>query len=575
MEHNNQPENENSENIYIKGDNLEALKHMLNSYEGKIKCIYIDPPYNTNSDNFVYPDNFKYDKNTLMKMGLTEDEAERVENIYGKSTHSAWLTFMLPRLTLARDLLSDDGVIFISIDDNEQANLKELCDEIYGEENFIANQIITSAPAGTQSSVDFAIQQSYSLVYKKCENFHTALIPLSNQEIKEKFSYAKDENGWYYIERLWKRGIGGRKEDVPSLHFPVYFDLQTSQIYIDEEINELSNNDNLIKIIPYQTQNVLGRWTWSKQKMKTEREFLTVVKIAGEWKLHKKVYYDASIGKKPYSIISSKLGRTELGSIEVKELFNNKVFDYPKYSKLIQYFISLHKDSSSTILDFFSGSATTAHAVMQLNAEDGGNRKFILVNIPEKLTPENQSQKIAYDAGFRTICDIGIERIKRAAKKIKEETNAAIDYGFKIYELNNLSEKTLDKIETFDEANSRIFADDMRSSFEFNGISGADTILQTWKVDDGYGFTATHEEIYLNDCLAYKIKKSLYLINPTMTDFVKPLTEKLENELKEVNKIVALGYSYTLTQIQSLDINIKNFNDIKGQDDRVKVEVRY
>ena len=570
IEHNSKEENKNSENIYIKGDNLEALKHMLNSYENKIKCIYIDPPYNTRSDDFAYPDNFKYDKKTLLKMGLNEEEAERVEKLYGKSTHSAWLTFMLPRLAIARDLLSDDGVIFISIDDNEQANLKCLCDEIFGEDNFIANQIITSAPAGTQSSIDFAIQQSYCLVYRKTTDYHTALIPLTNEEIKNKFS-AKDSKGWYYIERLWKRGIGGRKEDVPSLHFPIYFDEQKSKIYIDDEIDNIPDKETLIKIIPYQTHNVLGRWTWSKQKMKNEKESLIVVKVANEWKLHKKVYYDVSMGKKPYTIITSKIGRTELGSLEVKDILGEKVFDYPKYSELIKYFISLNKNKNSIILDFFSGSATTAHAVMQLNAEDGGNRKYIMVNVQEPLKEGSE----AYKAGYRTICDIGIERIKRASKKIKEETNANIDYGFKIYELNSPSDNTLNKCLSFEDTKNMLFAYDIRNDFIFNNISGEETILQTWKVTDGFGFNAKHEEIYFENMVSYLVKKTLYLINPTTSDFIKSLIEQLDGKLKEINRIVLFGYSYTLTQQKSLNINIKNFNDIKNQEDKIKVEVRY
>lgn len=432
---------EDTKNIYIEGGNLEALKLLQESYLGKVKMIYIDPPYNTGND-FIYNDSFSIDKDEYEKEIEYKDEEGNINfkknEVSNPRYHSDWCSMIYSRLKLARNLLSDDGVIFISIDDNEFRNLKNICDEVFGEDNFIANQIITSAPAGTQSSVDFAIQQSYCLVYRKNDNFHTTLIPLNNEEIKEKFSYAKDNNGWYYIERLWKRGIGGRKEDVPSLHFPVYFDPQSLKIYIDDEINGLSNIDNLITIIPYQTQNVLGRWTWSKQKMKTERELLTVVKIAGEWKLHKKVYYDVSIGKKPYTIIPSKLGRTELGSIEIKNLFNEKVFDYPKYSKLIQYFISLHKDNTSIILDFFSGSATTAHACMQLNAEDGGNRKFIMVQLPEKTDEKSE----AFKAGYKNICEIGEERIRRAGKKIQEENpDKKIDVGFRVFKVDDTNMK--------------------------------------------------------------------------------------------------------------------------------------
>ena len=430
-----------TENIYIEGDNLDALKLLQESYMGKVKMIYIDPPYNTGKD-FVYRDNFTQDKNSYEEeIGAKDEEGNRLfQNTESNGRfHSDWCSMIYSRLKLARNLLTDDGVIFISIDDNEVRNLKNICDEVFGENNFRVNQIITSAPAGTQSSVDFAIQQSYCLVYSKSSDFHTELIPLTKEEIKEKFSYATDERGNYYIERLWKRGIGGRKEDVPSLHFPVYYDEKNDYIYIDEELNSV-DKDSLIKIIPYQTEGVLGRWTWSRDKMINEKYLLKVVKVAGEYKLHKKVYYSNDMGKKPYSIISSKIGRTELGSIEVKNLFGEKVFDYPKYSELIKYFTKLHKNKDGIILDFFSGSATTAHAVMQLNAEDGGNRKFIMVQLPETINEKSE----AYKAGYKNICEIGEERIRRAGKKIQEENpDKKLDIGFRVFKVDDTNMKNV------------------------------------------------------------------------------------------------------------------------------------
>ena len=430
-----------TENIYIEGDNLDALKLLQESYMGKVKMIYIDPPYNTGKD-FVYRDNFTQDKNSYEEeIGAKDEEGNRLfQNTESNGRfHSDWCSMIYSRLKLARNLLTDDGVIFISIDDNEVRNLKNICDEVFGENNFRVNQIITSAPAGTQSSVDFAIQQSYCLVYSKSSDFHTELIPLTKEEIKEKFSYATDERGNYYIERLWKRGIGGRKEDVPSLHFPVYYDEKNDYIYIDEELNSV-DKDSLIKIIPYQTEGVLGRWTWSRDKMINEKYLLKVVKVAGEYKLHKKVYYSYDMGKKPYSIISSKIGRTELGSIEVKNLFGEKVFDYPKYSELIKYFTKLHKNKDGIILDFFSGSATTAHAVMQLNAEDGGNRKFIMVQLPETINEKSE----AYKAGYKNICEIGEERIRRAGKKIQEENpDKKLDIGFRVFKVDDTNMKNV------------------------------------------------------------------------------------------------------------------------------------
>lgn len=448
----NTESHQQADNFIIKGDNLDVLKILKSAYSEKIKMIYIDPPYNTKNENFIYPDNFRKDyKAILQEVGLLEidDEGNEVEsetlkffrNIQGSRTHSGWLAFMIPRLKLARDLLREDGVIFISIDDNEQANLKILCDEIFGEENFVACMVVESAPAGTQSSNFIAQQHSYCLVYGKSltENTLTKIM-LSKSELEKKY-IEQDEFGSFYIERLWKRGIGGRKEDVPSLHFPVYFDENKNEIYIDEEGKGLKN---LIKIIPYQVAEVLGRWTWSKDKMKTERHKLIVKKVNGEYKLHKKQYKEDETGKLPNSIIKSELGRTELGSLELKEIMGEKVFDYPKSVKFIQFLLKFSTSGSDIILDFFAGSGTTAHAVMELNAKDGGNRKFILVQIDEPI--DEAKNKVAYDFCKKelksknpVISDITIERVKRASAKIAKQ-NESFNASFSVLSLSDKPE---------------------------------------------------------------------------------------------------------------------------------------
>ena len=430
---------DSTKNIYIEGDNLDALKLLQESYLNKIKCIYIDPPYNTGND-FIYNDNFTVNLNKeLIESGQVDEIGNKLisNNISNGRFHSDWLSMIYSRIKLARNLLSEDGVIFISIDDNELVNLKKICDDIFGEVNFVANIIVTSAPAGTQSSTDFAVQQSYCLVYRKTDKFFTSYIKNTPEELAKKYNYGKDEKGNYYIERLWKRGIGGRMEDVPSLHFPVYYNPNTKEILVDDEYDD--NDKNFVKIIPYQTASVLGRWTWSKEKMKKEREFLTVEIVAGEYKLHKKVYEYSDCGKKPYTIIDSKIGRTELGSLEIKSIFDNKVFDYPKYSGFVKYLINLQSDKNAIILDFFSGSATTAQAVMQLNAEDGGNRNYILIQIPEQCSNESE----AYKSGYRNLCDIGEERIRRVSEKIKKETNVNIDYGFRVFKVDSSNMKDI------------------------------------------------------------------------------------------------------------------------------------
>ncbi|WQS47149.1 site-specific DNA-methyltransferase [Helicobacter pylori] len=445
-----------SKHILIKGDNLDALKILKQSYSEKIKMIYIDPPYNTKNDNFIYGDDFSQSNEEVLKtLDYSKEKLDYIKNLFGLRSHSGWLSFMYPRLLLARDLLKQDGVIFISIDDNEAAQLKLLCDEIFGEGNFVACIIAESAPAGTQSSNFIAQQHSYCLVYGKYTNENSFIkLKLTDEQLNKKYTQ-EDEYGKFYAERLWKRGIGGRKEDVPSLHFPVYYDEKNNKIYIDEEIK---SNNNLIKIIPYQVARVLGRWTWSKEKMIKERHKLIVKKVNGEWKLHKKQYKQDEMGKLPNSIIKSEFARTELGSLELKEIMGEKVFDYPKSTKFIKYLlqISTTPNSDDIILDFFAGSGTTAHAVLESNKSDyqklseGGGlfnglnaafkeRRFILVQLDEKIDPnENKS---VHDFCLNTlnstspsIFDITEERIKRAGAKIKEAC-PNLDVGFQAFEI--------------------------------------------------------------------------------------------------------------------------------------------
>jgi adenine-specific DNA-methyltransferase len=415
---------DNTDNVFIEGDNLEVLKLLQQQYFNKIKMIYIDPPYNTGKD-FIYKDNFTENKNDYFeRIGATKDGITLETNADSNGRfHSHWLSMMYPRLFLAKQLLTDDGVIFISIDDNEQHHLKMLCNEVFGEENFIGNFIVKSAPAGTQSSKNISIQHSYCLAYSKNLEQIKFILQRTKEELNLRYK-DKDADGRYYSERLWKRGIGGKKEDVPSLHFPVFYNPKTNEILID---TECADQSNFIKIIPYQTPGVLGRWTWSKEKMINNRKNLIVKKVSNEWKLHKKVYENEEMGKLPFSIINSDIARTELGSIEVKNIFeNNKYFEYPKPIKFLIYLINISTKPNDIILDFFAGSATTGHAVMELNKEDKGNRKFILVQIPEATDEKSE----AFKAGYKNIAQISKERLRRAI------TQNEYKEGFKVFELS-------------------------------------------------------------------------------------------------------------------------------------------
>ena len=334
---------ENSWNKIIHWDNLEALKSLLPQYENKIDIIYIDPPYNTWNEWWVYNDNVN---DPRIKKWLHEVVWKEWEDL---SRHDKWLCMMYPRIKLLHRLLSDNWVMFISIDDNEQCDLKLLCDEIFWSGNFLVNMVINQAPAWTQSSTDFALQHAYCLVYRKTDQFSTNFIKLTEEELDSKYSDWEDELWKYYVERIRKRWQWWRMEDVPTLHFPVYFDETNNNIYIDEEADNLDKT-KLVKIIPYQTVWVLGRWTWSKRKMIENRDHLIVKKVAWEWKPHKKVYSSDDIGKKPFSIVWSKIWRTELWSLELKNIMWWKLFDYPKYSWFIKYLLSLHEDQWAIVL---------------------------------------------------------------------------------------------------------------------------------------------------------------------------------------------------------------------------------
>lgn len=429
-----------TENVYIEGDNLEVLKLLQETYLNKIKMIYIDPPYNTGHD-FIYNDNFEIDREEYeQQLDLRDEQGKKQfkeNNDSNPRFHSDWCSMLYSRLKLARNLLADDGVIFISIDDNEFDNLKKICDEIFGEDNFIANFIVVSAPAGTQSAINVSVQQSYCLSYAKHYENIKFILKRTQEELKDRYSEI-DSKGRFYCERLWKRGVGGKKEDVPSLHFPVFYNPKTDKILIDSEYN---NESDFVKIIPYHTAGVLGRWTWSRTSMISKRDNLIVKKVAGEWKLHKKVYESEETGKLPFSIIGADIGRTEIGGLEVKNLFDNKkLFDYPKPVNFVKHLCSFFQDKNFLILDFFSGSATTAHAVMQLNAEEEqiGKRKFIMVQLPEQCDEKSE----AYKAGYKNICDIGKERIRRAGKKIVDETGKTdLDIGFRVFKLDESNMK--------------------------------------------------------------------------------------------------------------------------------------
>ena len=399
-----------TENLYIEGDNLEVLKLLQESYLGKVKMIYIDPPYNTGND-FIYADDFmrsQQEENEQMGM-YDEDENRLFKNTDTNGRfHSDWCSMIYSRLMLARNLLSDDGVIFISIDDNEQANLKKICDEVFGESSFVASMIWKSKSGGANDVSIIACDSEYVLVYGK--NIEKLFFNLDkNAEVTTSYNQT-DENGRKYsLDRLDKQSLGYQ----PSLDFPI-----TGP---DGRIYTVEHKNPAVKV---------ARWRWSKDTVK-ERYNELVFKYPY---IYTKNYEKDGIVPRNL-MIEERFGRTRTGKTEVAALFDKVAyFNFPKPTKLIKFLIEIASNVDSVILDFFSGSATTAHAVMQLNAEDGGHRKFIMVQLPEPCDEQSE----AYKAGYKNICEIGKERIRRAGEKIKTEnglTAQNLDIGFRVLKI--------------------------------------------------------------------------------------------------------------------------------------------
>ena len=394
---------DNTENLYIEGDNLDALKLLKKDYENKIKMIYIDPPYNTEK-KFIYNDTFRNKKKKECR-------------------HSGWLNMLYPRLKLAQNLLTDDGVIFISIDDNEVENLKKICDEVFGESNFVGqwNWFKSGTPPNLSKKIKKNIE--YILCYEKRKN-----------SIKYKGLVKTSASN---------NGLMNQTNRFSSLVFPANV-VQTNlpnDVYKQGkygtdsyEINLLADtevkNGIFIKEIRLE-----GKFKWGQDNLLNEISQGTVISIKTKSfsPSYEKSEYDPEV---PPNLIDGNVNvdTTENAGKKLTELFNQtKVFDYPKPVNLIMYLNGFICDSHEIILDFFSGSATTAHAVMQLNAEDGGNRKFIMVQLPEETDEKSE----AYKAGYKNICEIGKERIRRAGEKIKaDKPNVVFDDGFKVYKIN-------------------------------------------------------------------------------------------------------------------------------------------
>ena len=420
---------DNTRNIFIEGENMEVLKVLQKSYFGKVKMIYIDPPYNTGNDSFIYPDKFSETKEEYLRRVGDKDEAGYMtrEGMFRRNSkengqyHSNWLNMMMPRLYLAKSLLREDGVIFISIDDNEVYNLRLLMNEIFGEENFIAQLVIVNNPKGRNDSKHFAECNEYAVVYGK-PNYVSNGLPLTSEQ-KLKFDKVDGDGHRYQLRDLRKRGNGDRREDRPNMYFPIYYNPVGGKVSLEKQ-------ENWIEIYPIKGDGSDGRWRWGKERVSENLHLLVPrpVKKGDKWGVDYKVFLNPALNpmddmdgeeklSKPKTIWTETDISSDLAKRTLKNLMSGDYFDFPKSVDLLKKFFLIGMSDTDIVLDFFAGSGTTAHAVMQMNKEDGGHRKFICVQLPEPCDEKSE----AYKAGYKTIAEIAKERIRRAGAKIREE----------------------------------------------------------------------------------------------------------------------------------------------------------
>lgn len=541
-EHNNKLENKDSKNLFFTGDNLEVLRHLQQNYANSVDVIYIDPPYNTGSDGFVYPDKFEYSDDQLKDMfNLNDDELSRMKSIQGKSTHSAWLSFMYPRIYLAKKVLKDTGVIFISIDDNEQANLKLLMDEIFGEGSFI--QEIAWRRTDNQPNIGNAAKvKEYILVYSKnIMNLEYGRLPLSESALKE-YRYV-DTDGTKFRRGILLDKTRGRHS------YPI-----------------TTKSGNILN----------GPWMVTKEKF---IEMDTSDKIywtsGGDEQPYSKIFLKDSKGAIPNDFWGIEYGTNQRASLEVERLFGERLFDFPKPVSLLKALLNLGTRNDSLILDFFAGSATTADAVMQQNAEDGGKRKYIMVQLPE-LT---KSDSTAYRSSYLSIDRISRARIEKAAEKIKNENPLLVDtqdFGFRHFYVVEPNQQTMDKLDFDNEMQLDIF-DDMISAFSSVNLDvkgnaeGLDTILQTYLVSDGYKFDVSVEMLdFAGVKLPYVNNQRIYLItNDWTAQNTKALVNAIGKNEISVQTIVVYGYTIDMESLRELEIALNQLEN------KVHLLVRY
>ncbi|HGO8243426.1 TPA: DNA methyltransferase [Neisseria meningitidis] len=537
--HNAKPENVGSQNLLIRGDNLEVLKHLKNAYTNSVKMIYIDPPYNTGSDGFVYQDDRKFTPAELALLAnIDEDEAARILDFTdkGSNSHSAWLTFMYPRLYVARELLKDDGVIFISIDDNEAAQLKLLCDEVFGEGNFIKDLIVNTSEGGGNAKYVVNGHETVLVYAKDITHFDNLKRP---KDIRGKKIVINDELYWI-------------QEDAVREQFGKYGNLHYEDII---EIKGIEFKNKIDKDIE-------------------NNEYILIPKSYGKTIIGKlrKVSDDFSKFHSILNIGNISKNLTKDGIRELEELFETgkgySPFETPKPLDLLKRLVlsaTFKGNQTDLILDFFAGSGTTAHAVMQLNAEgQNGNRRYICVQLPEKTAEKSEARK----AGYPTIFDITKARIEKAAAKIRvEHPDYTGDSGFKIFQTADNFRQHPDK--DFSPEQPDLPLNDELSEEQLQ------TLLTTWTLYDGAALTTPVEPVRLGAYTAYLCEKRLYLMNAgfTSADLLAFIRKLDDDAAFNPNRVIVFGSNMASAMQHELDQAVRGYANKKEIELNVVIRV--
>lgn len=542
-----------TENLYIEGDNLEVLKLLQKSYSNKIKVVYIDPPYNTGND-FVYNDDYKDNiKNYITKTEqIDEDGYKQSTNteISGRY-HSDWLNMMYPRLKLARNLLSADGGILISIDDNEKDNLIKICDEIFGENNFIGTFIVKSTP-NARDYGHIGKMHEYILFYAKDIN---SLTSNHLEDKTKKFTYS-DENGPFNIHPLYNSNESFHKDNRPNLYYPFYINPESQDKDGFYDISLIESDYYSVEVYPPKSvkNSVQFVWRWGKElsEKNLSTEIVGYKSNSGDWRIVQKMRGNKKVIR---SILEEPSFTSRRGTAELENLFNAKIFDFPKPSGLIKQILMALSNHDSIILDFFSGSATSAQATMELNSEDNGVRKYIMIQLPEKV----EVNSTAYKEGYRTIPDIAIERINRAGDKIIKENpelKNKLDIGFKYFKLDKSNIKKWNIDQNNLEEELLLFTDN------FEEGSTHDEIVYELLLKQGIQLTVPIEKKIYEDTSIYVIANGAMFvvignsINEAIGEYIRDY-ESVFNQGEDSEIVVAfqdIGFEDDSTKLNTFEI---------------------